>query len=93
MSNEKSLRSQVIRLAHEHPEFRKDLLPLVAKKAGKVARGGLTVGELIRKLGQLDDNLDVYVGSEEVVDVDGEFERDPYDQDGDYLVARIKLGR
>ena len=32
MSNEKSLRSQVIRLAHEHPEFRKDLLPLVATK-------------------------------------------------------------
>ena len=42
MSNEKSLRSQVIRLAHEHPEFRKDLLPLVTKKAGIIQRGTLT---------------------------------------------------
>ncbi len=30
-----NLRAQLIRLAHEHPEFRKDILPLVKEAAAK----------------------------------------------------------
>ena len=32
--SDKSLRSKIIRLAHAKPELRKDLLPLLTKKAG-----------------------------------------------------------
>lgn len=41
------LRARVIRLAHEHPEFRKDLLPLI-KQAEAASNGGFppdTIGE------------------------------------------------
>lgn len=34
--DERALRSKVIRLAKEHPEFRSDLLPLVAKEAAPI---------------------------------------------------------
>lgn len=41
------LRTRIIRLAHEHPEFRKDLLPLI-KNAEAASNGGFppdTIGE------------------------------------------------
>lgn len=33
MVDERTLRTRLIRLAHEHPEFRQDLLPLLRKEA------------------------------------------------------------
>lgn len=50
MSN---LRSKLIRLAHEHPEYRKDLLPLLAEN--KVASSGMAVSAVRDFIARLQD--------------------------------------
>lgn len=47
------LREKIIRLAHEHPEFRKDLLPLL--DGGKVASSGMAVGAVRDFIARLQD--------------------------------------
>jgi hypothetical protein len=43
--SEKTLRQAIIRLAHENPELREDLLPLVQKSAAVTVQPGMDLGE------------------------------------------------
>ena len=45
-----TLRSNLIRLASEHPEFRKDLLPLIAKSAGREKSAKVTEQAVVKKI-------------------------------------------
>ena len=47
--SDKALRSKVIRLAHQKPELRKHLLPLITKKAGSMPRLNDAIGQVIDK--------------------------------------------
>jgi len=40
-ASDKQLRASLIRLAHSHPEFRKDLLPLITAGCEKLPEGGM----------------------------------------------------
>lgn len=59
---EAALRSQIIRLAHAHPEFRKDLLPLFKQAGvtkGKIAAATAIITKTIKLTVRITSNLEV----------------------------------